>query len=277
MYMYLRFVYEKNLFAAAMDRYDICNKDHIIITARESVYFTPRTWFMFKTFGHDPAKIHLMQGSIEQWMEQGGEVDTDPVVAPTFQGLEPPEHVRSDGDGDGETEGDECFRYKYNYNTREATNVCKMDDVLAAIENNNNQNGEKNDDHTDDDDNRDQVLILDSRGSSFAKGHMPGAIHLPYANWVSSSPSSSSPKNSNTSTLKWKPINELKQIFIDAGVDPLTDQKIICSCGTGVSVCHTLLALELCGRDLQNQDKTTMYDASWSEWGKMKTTPRASL
>lgn len=221
----------QKIFAAAMDEYGIKNQDHVIITARESVYFTPRTWFLFKTFGHDPSKIHLMQGSLEQWIEIGGEVETEAVIVPTFQDLE--------------------LEEDYNYKVLEVpTNVCDMEEVLGATTNNDRKDS-------------DTVFLLDSRGSSFAKGHIPGAIHLPYSNWVL-------PGN----TLTWKSVDDLRGIFADAGVDPLTQNKIISSCGSGVSACHTLLALELCGRDLRPPNKTKIYDGSWSEWSKNSTTPK---
>eukprot|EP00588_Corethron_pennatum_P022869 CAMPEP_0194314658 /NCGR_PEP_ID=MMETSP0171-20130528/11509_1 /TAXON_ID=218684 /ORGANISM="Corethron pennatum, Strain L29A3" /LENGTH=349 /DNA_ID=CAMNT_0039070179 /DNA_START=198 /DNA_END=1247 /DNA_ORIENTATION=+ len=221
---------EPDLFAAAMDAFEIGTEDHIIIYARESVYFTTRVWFLFRTFGHDPSKLHLMQGSLEQWIDAGGDIDTEPTVVPKAKDLEL----------GGDT----------NYGRLSApSNVCDMDEVLDVFA----QDG------TD-------TLIIDSRGSSFRNGHMPGAIHIPYSRWVVSP----------DSTLRWKNIDEVRKIFVDAGVDPLTDKNIICSCGTGVSVCHTLLALELCGRDLKNEERTKMYDASWSEWGAEDITPKTN-
>ena len=107
--------------------------------------------------------------------------------------------------------------------------------------------------------------IVDTRGSSFArKGHMPGALHLPYAEWVQT-----------TNAQVWKTTDEIEKIFKASGVDPLSKQNIICTCGTGVSVCHTLLALSLCGRDLDDEEFTTvMYDGSWAEYGKDPNTEK---
>ena len=65
-----------------MDEYNISNTDHIIIYGRESVLFTPRTWFMFKSFGHDPSKLHLMQGSFEEWVDVGGAIDVNHITVP---------------------------------------------------------------------------------------------------------------------------------------------------------------------------------------------------
>ncbi len=48
--------------------------------------------------------------------------------------------------------------------------------------------------------------------------------------------------------VKLKSKDELLEIFANAGsTDVNTDKKLIASCGSGVSVCHILLALEECG------------------------------
>ena len=231
----------KDFFEMTMNYYGISNNDHIIITARdESVYFTPRTWFLFRTFGHDAKKLHLIQGSLQQWIDLGGEVDDSPAVIPLFQELF------------GNNEIQDSTTLKELYIAKPSTNVVDKDHMIKII--NANKEGKK-----------DGALILDSRGSSFAaKGHMPGAVHLPYAEWVQT-----------TNAQVWKTTGEIMKIFKAAGVDPLSKQNIICSCGTGVSVCHTLLALSLCGRDLDDEEFTTvMYDGSWAEYGKDPNTEK---
>ena len=56
-----------------------------------------------------------------------------------------------------------------------------------------------------------------------------------------------------------KPMEELQRIF-SAKVNH--QQKLILSCGSGVSACILALAAELAG-----YIKITIYDGSWSEWG----------
>ena len=104
-------------------------------------------------------------------------------------------------------------------------------------------------------DDENETIILDTRGSSYAKGHMPSAIHLPYAQLVN-------PNNS----LILKPTSEIKQMLDDRGVDYLNpNKKIILSCGSGVSVCHGYLALKQLGREM-SEENTRIYDGSWTEW-----------
>lgn len=230
-----------HFFASAMNYLGILNHDHIIITARdESVHFTPRAWFMFKAFGHDPGKLHLMQGSLEQWIVSGGEVERDTVVVPSLQTMfnDVDKEYGSDDSPSKEDSG---------YIVQKPKNICDMGHVANALDEN-ELNKKEN-----------RTLILDSRGSSFSsKGHMPNAIHLPYSKWS---------KVDNAQI--WKSVEDLKEVFLEAGIDPMTKQNIICSCGTGVSVCHTLLALELCGRNIYDTESTTMmYDGSWAEWSK---------
>jgi thiosulfate/3-mercaptopyruvate sulfurtransferase len=86
-------------------------------------------------------------------------------------------------------------------------------------------------------------------------GHIPGSRNVPYSGLVSTD-----------GTLL--PPGELRLRFTDAGVD-LT-RPVVTTCGSGVSACQLLLALDLLG----HQDHA-LYDGSWSEWGADPETPVA--
>jgi len=141
----------KTLFSATMDTYNIQNSDHVIIYARKGVIFTPRIWFLFKSMGHDPTKIHLLQGSLEEWIKAGGDVERKPTVIPKAEGL--------------------YLGKEYKYTAQDACNVCGIQEVLNAVP-------------SDVDDINKNALIIDSRRSSFKQGHIPGAIHIPYSSFV---------------------------------------------------------------------------------------------
>jgi len=64
--------------------------------------------------------------------------------------------------------------------------------------------------------------------------------------------------------------DEMISIFNDAGVDVNTNQKIICTCGSGVTACTISAALEECGRDPSN---TFIYDGAWIEWASDENNP----
>ncbi len=232
-----------------MDEYNISNNDHIIIYGRENVHFTPRIWFMFRSFGHNKSKLHLMQGSLEDWIHKGGEIDHHEVKVPKAQDI-----LKKLNQSIGNQEViSSAFAYKANENP---SYMYTMENVLQKI---NNQSyvsvkGENDIDY----------IIIDSRGSSFIKGSIPSSINLPYN--VFTEPNYSS---------RFKRKEELVEIFSDAGVDPFTTKTIICSCNSGVSACTLFFALELCGRNAdEDSTKTKMYDGSWSEWGKEKMTPK---
>lgn len=77
-------------------------------------------------------------------------------------------------------------------------------------------------------------------------GHMPGALNLPFAELQRDG--------------KMKPIAELQQQF-----QPLLGERPspIFSCGSGVTACILALGAELAG-----YQGLTVYDGSWSEWGR---------
>jgi thiosulfate/3-mercaptopyruvate sulfurtransferase len=78
-------------------------------------------------------------------------------------------------------------------------------------------------------------------------GHIPGAINLPYAENL-------------RANGRFKPADELRAMYTQllAGVPP---ERLILQCGSGVTACHTLLALEAAGLP-----GSALYVGSWSEW-----------
>ncbi len=77
-------------------------------------------------------------------------------------------------------------------------------------------------------------------------GHMPNALNLPF------------PEVLNGGLLKSE--QELREIF--ASLVSVNQEKIITSCGSGITACILTLAADVAGfRDL------SVYDGSWAEWG----------
>ena len=84
-------------------------------------------------------------------------------------------------------------------------------------------------------------------------GHIPGSRNLPYSSLVNPD-----------GTLLGR--ERLLELFRAAGVDP--HRPVVASCGSGVSACAVLLALEALGGS-----GTLLYDGSWTEWGGRQDTP----
>jgi thiosulfate/3-mercaptopyruvate sulfurtransferase len=80
-------------------------------------------------------------------------------------------------------------------------------------------------------------------------GHIPGAVNIPYIN------------NLNEDGT-FRDADELRSDYQKTfgNVNP---ENVIVHCGSGVTACHTLLALEHAG--LQN---SKLYVGSWSEWSR---------
>ena len=87
-----------------------------------------------------------------------------------------------------------------------------------------------------------------------APGHAPGARNLPFASLY---------REDGT----FKPVEELKRLFADAGIDPT--RPFVASCGSGVTANSLIFAAHLIGND-----ETKLYDGSWSEWGADPETPK---
>jgi len=88
-------------------------------------------------------------------------------------------------------------------------------------------------------------------------GHIPGSRSLPYAELC------------DAKTGAMKPLDELRRIFSNAGVD--LAKPIVTTCGSGVSAAVLTLALYRLG-----VRGTALYDGSWSEWGMPDGPPVAT-
>ena len=86
-------------------------------------------------------------------------------------------------------------------------------------------------------------------------GHIPGAMNRPYKN------------NLNDNHL-FKTGSELADEFSNIGFAP---NQVVHSCGSGVTACHNLLAMEIAGLS-----GSLLYAGSWSEWCNHPQNPIAT-
>lgn len=80
-------------------------------------------------------------------------------------------------------------------------------------------------------------------------GHIPGAVNIPYLENLDADGNFISDE-------------ELKKKYEEV-VKNNTGKDIICQCGSGVTACHTILAMEQAG--IKN---VKLYVGSWSEWSR---------
>jgi len=110
------------------------------------------------------------------------------------------------------------------------------------------------------------MLLLDARGRERFRGdvepidkvagHIPGSVNRPYT-------------DNMTADGHFKPAAELRADFTAAiGKHPPT--AVVHTCGSGVTACHNLLAMEHAGLT-----GTRLYAGSWSEWSADPARPIA--
>jgi thiosulfate/3-mercaptopyruvate sulfurtransferase len=83
-------------------------------------------------------------------------------------------------------------------------------------------------------------------------GHMPGAKSVPALTLSENG--------------KLLPVNRLKEVLEDAGID--LSKPVVTSCGSGITAAAITLALESVGHT-----DNKLYDGSWTEWGGRSDTP----
>lgn len=78
-------------------------------------------------------------------------------------------------------------------------------------------------------------------------GHIPGALNMPFM------------KNLDAEG-KFLPPDVIRQQFLNS-VQNINHNKVVHSCGSGITACHNILAMEIAGLG-----HSYLYPGSWSEW-----------
>lgn len=239
------------MFACAMDQMGISPNDTLYVYATNGCGFYHRAYWTLSSCGyHDPNKVKLIQGSLDEWKECGGELEYGELTED-----DPRLFRMSDLDWESESPKYTCWK------DDGGDSVVDMEQVLAVVKE------EVSD-----------AIIVDARSSGrfYGKepeprpglrgGHMPGAVNVPFVSLL----------DSNDST-KFRPMEEVKEIFVKAGIAPFEEgsssvpRRVICSCGSGVTAAALAVGLEECG--LRKKEDISIYDGSWIDWGGDDDTP----
>jgi thiosulfate/3-mercaptopyruvate sulfurtransferase len=257
------------LFAAYMDAVQISSSDDIVIYASSTdCAFLSRVWFTFRhVMGH--GKVFLMHGSLQDWIDIGGPVDARLLVSSDIP--QSKDFILYDDLSK--------YNYQVSYNP---SFLLKHHDVKTIVATLNTTNLSSSISPS-------NVILVDTRGSSFAnEGHIPFAIHVPYSSF-----------HQLNQPLLFHSKYTLRALLIKLGLllSEGTDQDdvgssdstgptnlqnlakpltIALSCGSGVSVCNFVLALDECGclRSSDAPPNVRVYDGSWEEWRALPHAPK---
>ena len=110
-----------------------------------------------------------------------------------------------------------------------------------------------------------RALVMDARAPERYRGetepvdkragHIPGAVNAPFSG--------------NLKDGRFRPPEELRALYDRLGAGRASE--VVASCGSGVTACHTLLALELAGFR-----GGKLYVGSWSDWSSQPGAPVAT-
>jgi thiosulfate/3-mercaptopyruvate sulfurtransferase len=87
--------------------------------------------------------------------------------------------------------------------------------------------------------------------AGLVSGSIPGSLNLPYTELCVD--------GDTTTFLEPK---EIRDKLLDAGM--IFGSKCISTCGSGVTACYAVAAMEMMGKPLED---IPVYDGSWTEWG----------
>ena len=214
-------------FISYMKKLKIKNNNHLLLCYdQKGMISSPRVWFTYKIFGKQ--NVAVLDGGLPKWIAEGHPTET----------------------GEYELYSDESSEKDTEYNFKlQASKIKSFDDIKEI--------SEKLVRST----NSVKYQILDARSSgrfngtdpdprkNLRSGSIPGSINSFFQQVFNNDKAFKQPE-------------ELRKLFESVGVNFHEDINIINSCGSGLTACINLFALELAGKK-----NTSLYDGSWMEWG----------
>jgi thiosulfate/3-mercaptopyruvate sulfurtransferase len=207
--------------AARLGRWGIDAQVHVVAYDQSSGAYAARLWWLLRWLGH--TRVAVLDGGFASWQEERLPLDTTPLDSQAQAQRERPPR-RFDPRPDAEMV----------VSTTELENLIASRQFAAA-----------------------DVVLVDARSADrFAgrnetidpvPGHIPGARNHPFTENVDTAG-----RFLARGTLRERFAKTLEGVPPDAA---------ICMCGSGVTACHNLLAMEVAG--LQG---ARLYAGSWSEW-----------
>ena len=99
------------------------------------------------------------------------------------------------------------------------------------------------------------IVFVDARTvEEYATGHIPGAVNVNY------------PENAIGDPPRWKPADELRQMYASVGVT--AERTVIPYCSSGVRSAVTAFTLALI-----DYPRVALYTGSWNEWSQLPDVP----
>jgi thiosulfate/3-mercaptopyruvate sulfurtransferase len=219
-------------FELAMRRAGVCTVSRVVVYDDLGGFSAARLWWLLRYFGHQA--VAVLDGGLQAWPNELSTAPESPAEG-DFEATPAQEHMKLDYEALRRPLAGSADRSSMPLAGRAAEGVSRL--VLLDARSPERFRGE--------------VEPIDPRA-----GHIPGARNRPW--------------QANLDERKrFLAPDRLRREFEALGV--VSGPEAVAYCGSGVSACHTLLALELAGLTAGR-----LYPGSWSDWSTRAEAPAAT-
>jgi len=205
---------DKNLWEKIVSEMGIKNEDEIVVYDNSDVVSSCRCWYNFIYFGHNPERVHVLNGGLKKWKKEHRATNNNLL------------NIKKSN-------------YKANEKKELVKNKLDIDENISLK----------------------KFTVIDARSKERFEGKIPeprkglrsGSIKnsfcLPFTDLIN---------EDGTFANKDKILEKFKTIKCDL------ENNLVFTCGSGVTASVLALAYSL----IDNKYMPTIYDGSWSEYGK---------
>jgi thiosulfate/3-mercaptopyruvate sulfurtransferase len=219
--------------AATLGRLGVDRSAQVVAYDQGNGAYAARLWWLLRWMGH--SRVAVLNGGFAAWQQAGLPVSTEPVSTPAnFERVPTGEGATRAGERAAKSAEGAATAAKAAVTTAELKRMLNAADLSSG-----------------------RRALIDARGTDrFAgqnetidpvAGHIPGARNHPFT------------RNMDASG-RFLGAAQLRQQWLHTLGD-MRPSNVIAMCGSGVTACHNLLALEVAGLP-----GARLYAGSWSEW-----------